>query len=163
MKVKVINTSSNELPQYETAGAVGLDIRADFNKLDENNPIKAFGNVQMIFQPNKYIIMDPGTRVLIPTGLFVAIPEGYEIQVRPRSGLTLKMGLTVLNSPGTIDPDYRHECGIIAINEGLTPVVIENGERIAQFVGAKVESIEWEPVDQLPTTDRKGGFGSTGK
>lgn len=164
--VKVINKSKNKLPQYETSGAAGLDVRADFSRLTPENPIKAFGNCQFIFKTEQnhtsYLILDPGCRALIPTGLFVAIPEGYEIRVQPRSGLALKKGLTVLNTPGCVDSDYRNEVGVILINQGLDPVIIEDGERVAQFILSKVEQIKWEEVDTLDSTDRLGGFGSTG-
>lgn len=164
MKVQVINKSTNKLPQYETAGAAGLDVRADFSRLTPEHPIKAFGNCQFMFATkdhSAYLILDPGCRALIPTGIFTAIPEGYEIMVRPRSGLALKQGVTVLNTPGCVDSDYRNEIGVILINHGLDPVVIEHGERIAQFTLNKVEQIEWEVVEQLNETSRKGGFGST--
>ena len=164
--VKVINRSKNKVPQYATAFDAGCDVRADFSRLTPEQPIKAFGNCQFIFKseqhPISYLILDPGCRALIPTGLLTAIPEGYEIQVRPRSGWALKSGVTVLNTPGTIDCLYRNEIGVILINNGLEPVVIEDGERIAQFVLNKVEQIKWEEVLFLDYTERKGGFGSTG-
>ena len=109
--------------------------------------------------------LDPGARALIPTGLFVAIPEGHEIQIRPRSGLALNKGISVLNSPGTIDADYRHEIGVILINQGLEAVWIEDGERVAQMVIARVSSVDFDvksSVKELGTTERLGGFGHTG-
>ena len=166
MKVSVINKSNNPLPKYETSGSSGVDVRADFSKVSVDNPIKVWGDCEIIFAGENHettlLRLDPGARALIPTGMFTAIPEGYEIQVRPRSGLALKKGLTVLNTPGTVDASYRNEIGVILINHGHETVWIEDGERIAQFVLTKVETIEWEIVDSLDETDRKGGFGSTG-
>lgn len=142
MKVKVINTSEHPLPAYETNSSAGLDVRA---QLSEN------------------VVLKPMERALIKTGLFLEIPAGYECQVRPRSGLALKKGLTVLNSPGTIDADYRGEVGVILINLSNETVVIENGERIAQLVFATVEQAEWQIAQELSETERgAGGFGSTG-
>jgi dUTP pyrophosphatase len=143
MNVKIINTSSNELPMYETSASAGLDLRAAISET---------------------IVMQPLERKLIKTGLFLEIPEGYEAQVRPRSGLALKQGITVLNSPGTIDADYRGEIGVILINLGSESVEIQTGDRIAQLVFARVEQAEWQLSDSLSETERgTGGFGSTGK
>lgn len=142
MKIKVINRSAFDLPQYETAYAAGLDMRADIKE---------------------DIVLKPLERALVPTGIYVEIPEGYEIQVRPRSGLAAKFGLTVLNSPGTIDPDYRGEVKVILANVSQDEYVLKPGERVAQMVVAKFERIEWEQVDVLSDTDRgAGGFGHTG-
>ncbi len=143
MKVKVINKSRHALPEYATSLSAGLDLRAN---LDE--PI-VLGSLQ---------------RVLVPTGLFISLPEGYEAQVRPRSGLAAKKGITVLNSPGTIDADYRGEIKVILVNLSQEPFLVEDGERIAQMVVARHEQIQWEQVEVLDETDRgDGGFGSTGK
>lgn len=143
MKVKVINKSRHALPEYATSLSAGLDLRAN---LDE--PI-VLGSLQ---------------RVLVPTGLFISLPEGYEAQVRPRSGLAAKKGITVLNSPGTIDADYRGEIKVILVNLSQEPFLVEDGERIAQMVVARHEQIQWERVEVLDETDRgEGGFGSTGK
>lgn len=142
MQIKVINTSEHSLPAYETIASAGVDLRA-------NN--------------SEPIILKPLERVLVKTGLFIEIPIGYEAQVRPRSGLALKKGVTVLNSPGTVDADYRGEIGVILINLSNENFVIEYGERIAQLVFAKVEQAEWLQVEILSDTDRgAGGFGSTG-
>ncbi|MFA7274237.1 MAG: dUTP diphosphatase [Crocinitomicaceae bacterium] len=142
MKVKVINTSEHPLPAYETTSSAGLDVRA---QLSENVELK------------------PMERALVKTGLFLEIPAGFECQVRPRSGLALKKGLTVLNSPGTIDADYRGEVGVILINLSNETVILENGERIAQLVFAAVEQAEWQVTEELSETERgTGGFGSTG-
>lgn len=141
MQVRVINESLNALPAYETPQSAGLDVRC-----------------------TEYIIMNPGERVLAKTGLYVEIPVGFEIQVRPRSGLALKHGVTVLNTPGTIDADYRGEIGVILINHSSTVVEFAKGERIAQLVMTRVERIEWQITDSLSETKRGlGGFGSTGK
>ncbi|MBR8712898.1 Deoxyuridine 5'-triphosphate nucleotidohydrolase [Porphyromonas levii] len=142
IKVEVINKSGNALPQYATALSAGLDIRAD------------------IEEP---IILQPLGRIAVPTGLFMALPQGYEAQMRPRSGLALKHGITLLNTPGTIDADYRGEIKVILANLSDTPFTIEPGERICQMVVAKHEQIEWEVVDNLDETERGvGGFGHTG-
>ena len=142
MKVKVINRSGNPLPAYATALAAGLDVRAD--------------NAEPIVLP-------PLGRAVVPTGLYLEIPAGYEVQVRPRSGLAAKRGVTVLNAPGTIDADYRGEVCVILVNLGCEDFVIEHGERIAQLVLARHELIEWEESGELTASERgTGGFGSTG-
>jgi dUTP pyrophosphatase len=142
MQVKVKFQSSFELPKYETSLSAGMDVRANIETEVELKPME---------------------RKLIPTGLFMEIPEGYECQVRPRSGLAFKKGITVLNSPGTIDADYRGEVGVILVNLSTENVVIEPGERVAQLVFARVEQAEWSVSDNLSQTDRGiGGFGSTG-
>lgn len=142
LKIKIVNISNNKLPQYETVGSAGLDISA------------------MLSEP---IIIKPLQRVLIPTGLSIELPDGYEAQIRPRSGLALKKGLGVLNSPGTIDSDYRGEIKIIIINLSNETVVINTGERIAQMVIAKYEKATLVEVDDLSDTKRgTGGFGHTG-
>jgi dUTP pyrophosphatase len=141
--IKVVNQSKHELPKYETSGAAGLDLKAN---IDET------------------IVLNPLERKLVKTGLFIEIPEGYEAQVRPRSGLAFKHGITVLNSPGTIDADYRGEIGVILVNLSQEAFSIQDGERIAQLVFAKVEQAEWFETQELTSTDRgAGGFGSTGK
>jgi len=142
MKVRVINKSPYELPKYETGASAGMDVKA---VLEEN------------------ITLQPLERTLIKTGLFLEIPEGYEAQVRPRSGLALKKGLTVLNSPGTIDADYRGEVGVILVNLSNEAVTIEPGERVAQLVFAEFKQAQWEVAESLSETHRgAGGFGSTG-
>ena len=141
MIVQVINESLNMLPAYETPQSAGMDVKC-----------------------TEQIVLNPGERVLAKTGLYVEIPSGFEIQVRPRSGLALKHGVTVLNTPGTIDSDYRGEIGVILINHGSTVVEFAKGERIAQLVLARVERIQWELTDSLSGTKRgRHGFGSTGK
>lgn len=142
MKIQIINKSSFPLPQYATELSAGLDVRA-------NN--------------TEPITLAPLQRTIVPTGLFVAIPEGYEIQVRPRSGLAAKHGITVLNAPGTIDADYRGEIGVILVNLSNEEFIINPGERVAQLIVAKHERADWEEVDNLDETSRgAGGFGSTG-
>lgn len=142
MQVKIINQSKHSLPAYETSSSAGLDVRANLT------------------EP---IILKPLERALVKTGLFMEIPAGYECQVRPRSGLAFKNGITVLNSPGTIDADYRGEVGVILINLSNETFVIQDGERIAQLVFAKVEQAEWNASIELSETERgAGGFGSTG-
>jgi dUTP pyrophosphatase len=143
MNVKVINRSKHALPAYETDLSAGMDVRAN---LDEA------------------ITLKPLERTLIKTGLFIELPAGVEAQVRPRSGLAYKHGLTVLNSPGTIDADYRGEIGVILVNLSNEPFEINDGERVAQLVFAKHENIVWEATEELTETNRgAGGFGSTGK
>lgn len=148
VKVKVFNKSKNELPSYATTGSAGIDLVANINGIDR----------QIIY---------PGKWALVHTGLYLALPEGYELQIRPRSGLALKKGITVLNSPGTLDEDYRGELGVIIINHSDEAVAFANGDKVAQAVLKQVNKIEWENVsifEQLPTTDRgEGGFGSTDK
>ena len=161
MQVNVINISNNPLPQYETPQSAGLDVRADFSRITPQNPIKVYGSGAFDFD-KQMLRLDPGSRALIPTGLFTAIPDGYEIQVRPRSGLSLKKGLTCANCVGTIDADYRNEIGVILINLGNEEAWIESGERVAQFVLNKVERIDWNIVETLDETERHGGLGHTG-
>ena len=142
MKVKVINKSENSLPQYATPLSAGMDVRAA-----NEQPIK----------------IDPLQRAIVPTGLFLEIPAGYEVQVRPRSGLAAKKGITVLNAPGTIDADYRGEVCVILVNLSSEPFVVEKGELIAQLVLSRHECIEWDECRSLSESERgDGGFGSTG-
>lgn len=162
MKVAVINLSNNSLPKYESKGAAGMDVRADFSRITPQNPIKLYGSGEFDFEKRMFRI-DPMSRALIPTGLKVALPEGVEMQVRPRSGIALKKGVTVINTPGTVDGDYRGEVGIPVINLSNEEVWIETGERICQFVFNVVEHAEWELVDTLDETERgEGGFGHSG-
>lgn len=143
LQVKVINKSKHQLPNYETAQAAGLDLKANISH---------------------EIILKPLQRILVETGLFIELPVGYEAQIRPRSGLAFKHGVTVLNSPGTIDADYRGEVKVLLVNLSDTEFVIKDGERIAQMVIAKHEQIAWEESETLNNTYRgAGGFGSTGK
>jgi len=142
MKVKIVNKSENPLPNYGTTDSAGMDLRANLKS---------------------EVILQPLERRLIPTGVFVELPSGYEAQIRPRSGYALKKGITVLNSPGTIDADYRGEIGVILINLSNYAVKIENGERICQMVINKYEAVVWEEVESLEESHRgDGGFGSTG-
>lgn len=142
IKVRVINRSENQLPDYGTPGAAGMDVRASLR------------------EP---ITLAPMQRALIPTGLFIEIPEGFECQMRPRSGLALKKGITLVNTPGTIDADYRGEVGVILINLSDEPFVVNNGERICQMVFNRYTQAEWEQVETLNETERgAGGFGHTG-
>ena len=143
MKVKIINRSKNPLPEYKTKASAGMDIRAN---LEEKVTLRSL------------------ERKLIPTGLFIELPEGYEAQIRPRSGLALNEGLGILNSPGTIDSDYRGELGVIVVNLSNDPITIEDGERICQMVIHSVEQAEWIEMEELSESERgKGGFGHTGK
>ena len=162
MKVQVINKSSNPLPQYETPQSAGMDLKADLWSIQEKF---LFGSAIIRNMDNTiaWIVINPGGRALIPTELYTAIPAGYEVQVRPRSGLALKSGITVLNTPGTIDADYRNGWGVILMNQGTEPFIVKQGDRIAQAVLNKVEQIEWEEVEELDSTERGlGGFGHTG-
>ena len=142
-KLRIVNTSNNELPTYATKGSAGMDLRAN---LQED------------------VVIAPGERKLISTGLKISLPVGYEAQIRPRSGLALKKGVTVLNSPGTVDSDYIGDIGVILINHGEESFTVSNGDRIDQMVIAKHETVEFEQVESLDETERgAGGFGSTGK
>lgn len=142
MKINIINKSQHALPGYETIASAGMDLRANLTES---------------------IVIEPMERALIPTGLFMELPIGYEAQVRPRSGLALKKGITCLNSPGTVDADYRGEIGVILANLSKETFVVENGERIAQMVIARHERAEWVEAEELSVTTRgAGGFGSTG-
>jgi dUTP pyrophosphatase len=142
MTIKIINKSGFELPNYETIASAGMDLRASINET---------------------ITLKPLERTIVKTGLFIELPVGVEAQVRPRSGLAAKKGVTVLNAPGTIDADYRGEIGVILVNLSNEPFTVENGERIAQLVIAKHERAQWQEVDELSETSRgAGGFGSTG-
>ena len=143
ISIHIINQSKHPLPAYETISSAGMDLRANINEL---------------------IILQPMQRMLVPTGLFIALQEGMEAQIRPRSGLAFKNGITILNSPGTIDADYRGEVKVLLINLSETPFEIKDGDRIAQLVIAKFEHITWNVTSELPETNRgSGGFGSTGK
>ncbi|MBD5316206.1 MAG: dUTP diphosphatase [Bacteroides sp.] len=142
VKVKIINRSGHELPTYETFSSAGMDVRACLTAPVTLNPLE---------------------RALIPTGLFMQLEHGYECQIRPRSGLALKKGITVLNSPGTVDADYRGEIGIVLINLSNEPFTVNDGERIAQMVITRYSRVDWEPVERLDETKRgDGGFGHTG-
>ena len=142
MKVQIINKSHHKLPAYETIQSAGMDLRANLDAP---------------------ITLAPMQRCIVPTGLYMALPAGYEAQVRPRSGLAIKKGITVLNSPGTIDADYRGEVGVILINLSAEDFVVNDGERIAQMVIARHEQVEWQPVEVLDETERgAGGFGHSG-
>jgi dUTP pyrophosphatase len=143
MKIKIVNKSGNKLPEYATKYSAGMDLHAFIN------------------EP---VILRPFERKLIPTGLFIELPKGYEAQIRPRSGLAIKNGITILNTPGTIDSDYRGEIGIIMINLSNEDFTVNNGDRICQMIISKHEAITWECVNEVNRTGRgKGGFGHTGK
>lgn len=143
MKINVIYSGKHELPQFETAQSAGMDLRANIDAP---------------------VVLQPGDRALIPTGIKMALPDGYEAQIRPRSGLAYKHGVTVLNSPGTIDADYRGDVGVLLINHGKEAFTIEDGMRVAQMVIARYSQFPWNPVTDLDQTERgAGGFGSTGK
>jgi dUTP pyrophosphatase len=165
-KVKVINISNKNLPQYETKGSAGLDIRLDLTRVTPENPIKGFGDAEVIWSGEGHMVpmvrIAPMGRALLPTGLFTAIPEGYQISLRPRSGLSIKKALTLCNAVGLIDSDYRSEILVPVINLGTEDVYLEDGERVCQALLEKVNKIEWEEVDSLDETERTGGFGSTG-
>jgi dUTP pyrophosphatase len=142
MKVKIVNSSTNPLPEYSTNNSAGMDLRANLEQA---------------------VTLKPLERKLIPTGLFMELPEGFEAQIRPRSGLALKKGISVLNTPGTIDADYRGEIGIILVNLSNETFIVEHGERICQMVINKVETIAWSLVDSIEESERgEGGFGHTG-
>ena len=142
MNVQIVNTSKHPTPTYETDGAAGMDLRANIEEA---------------------VVLQPLERAIIKTGLYIALPKGYEAQVRPRSGLAAKKGITVLNAPGTVDADYRGEIGVILVNLSNESFIVNDGERVAQLVIAKHETITWQEVEVLDETERgAGGFGSTG-
>ena len=142
MKIKIVNKSKHPLPEYATPGSAGMDLRANIDAS---------------------ITLAPGERKLIPTGIYIALPVGYEAQVRPRSGLALKHGITVCNTPGTVDSDWRGPVGVILINLGQEDFVVNDGDRIAQMIIAKHETAEWDVVEELDETERgEGGYGHTG-
>lgn len=143
MNVKVVNRSAFELPQYATALSAGLDLKANITE-------------DMLIAPHQ--------RVLVPTGIFIELPDGYEAQIRPRSGMASKFGITVANAPGTIDPDYRGEVKVALVNISTEAFTLKPGERVAQMVVARFERVEWQTVDELSDTERgAGGFGHTGR
>jgi len=143
VKVKIVNSSRHPLPEYQTLFSAGMDLRAN---IDEP------------------VVIQPLSRMLVPTGLFIELPEGYEAQIRPRSGLAIKHGITVLNTPGTIDADYRGEIKVILVNLSDVPYFLQDGERICQMVVARHAVVEWVPVEVLSESSRgEGGFGHTGK
>jgi dUTP pyrophosphatase len=143
MKIRIVNRSKHPLPQYSTGLSAGMDLRANLERP---------------------IVLGPGKRILVPTGLFVELPAGLEAQIRPRSGLALKSGISVLNTPGTVDADYRGEIGIILINLSDEPFLIKDGERICQMIISRHETVEWELTESLNETERgEGGFGHTGQ
>lgn len=158
LKINCLNQSEFPLPKYETSKSAGVDLRGCVDRINE----KFMFNVLFNNEEKNEIVVKPGGRALIPTGLFISLPEGYEAQVRPRSGLALKNGISIVNSPGTIDADYRGEIGVILINLGFEDFIIKNGDRIAQMVITKHERVEFNLVDTLDETERgAGGFGST--
>jgi len=160
MKIKIVNNSGWPLPKYETNGSVGMDIRAHIQNLivSEDDCSIVYSN-----DDKTPVVLLPMERKMIPTGLFIELPEGYEAQIRPRSGLAIKHGVTVINTPGTIDSDYRGEICVLLINLSVTPFSVFNGDRIAQMVIKKCEKAEWDEVDILSDTERgSGGFNSTG-
>lgn len=143
MKIKIVNTSRHTLPEYATVSAAGMDLRANLAQPVELKPLE---------------------RSLIPTGLFIQLPEGYEAQIRPRSGLAIKHGISIMNAPGTIDADYRGEIGVILVNLSNESFIVHDGERICQMVIAPYTQVHWESVERLDETERgAGGFGHTGK
>ena len=143
MKIKIVNTSRHPLPEYATVAAAGMDLRANLAQPVELKPLE---------------------RSLIPTGLFIQLPEGYEAQIRPRSGLAIKHGISIMNAPGTIDADYRGEIGVILVNLSNESFIIHDGERICQMVIAQYTQVQWDKVERLDETERgAGGFGHTGK
>lgn len=143
MEVKIVNKSKHALPSYATLQSAGMDLRANLD-----SPI----------------VLNPLERVLVPTGIYIALPNGYEAQIRPRSGMAAKHGITVLNTPGTIDADYRGEIKVILVNLSNEPFTIEDGERVCQMVVARYEQVSWKEVNVLDETERgEGGFGHTGK
>lgn len=162
MKIQVINNSQHQLPVYATEGSAGLDLKASFTILDNN--FKGDNFELHDKHDEQFIILNPLGRILIPTDLYVAIPEGFELQIRSRSGNAIKSGIFILNTPGTIDSDYRGNIGLIVANFSETPFIIRNGDKLAQAILTNYEKIEWKLVDTLPETKRgEGGYGHSGK
>lgn len=164
--IKIVNNSGFEVPEYATPLSSGMDVRAviNYNRIKELNKVNPYAHTNTEVLETKEIVIGAHSRIIIPTGLFVEIPEGYEIQVRPRSGMAIKQGITVLNTPGTIDADYRGEIGVILFNTNDWPIPIAHGDKIAQLVVSKVEKAHFVPVKDLVKTVRgEGGFGHTGK
>lgn len=164
--VQIYNISNNPNPEYTHPTDAGADIRADFSRVSPENPIKLYGEGEVIFKGEGHsttmLRLEPGSRAIIPTGLYTSIPEGYEIQIRPRSGLSIKKGLSLSNSIGTIDCSYKSEIGVPVINHGFETIWIEDGERIAQMVLSEVPHIDWQNVkslSELVGENRGGGFG----
>ena len=167
IEIPVINKSDNALPKYESDGAAGFDIRVSFKDTTPENPIKVFGDAEVIFagpsHPKTMIRLEPMSRALLPTGIFTAIPEGWQVSFRPRSGLAIKKGIQLANTPSTIDSDYRGHWMLPIINLGQETAWIEDGERICQGILEPVFHIKWKETDSLDETERgKGGFNSTG-
>lgn len=168
INIKVINKSNNPLPKYETEDAAGLDIRVDLSRVTPDNPIKGFGDAEVIWSGEGHSVpmvrIAPMSRALLPTGIFTAIPKGWQVSFRPRSGMAIKKGLTLINTPSTIDSDYRGEWGILVINLGLEDIYIEDGERICQAILEPVHHVNWQEVNKLDETERgTGGYGHTGE
>ena len=160
--IKVKNLSKHQLPEYKTNGSAGCDIRANITndfiaECKKEGILASYG-----INNTNNVTLKPFQRILIPTGLYVELPLDCEVQIRPRSGLAIKQGLTVLNTPGTIDSDYRDEIGVILINLGYNDVVVNDGDRIAQMILSVFCQVEWSSTSELESTDRSGGFGSTG-
>lgn len=168
INVQIYNNSNNSNPEYSNPSDAGADLRADFSRVSPENLVKVWGEGEIVFgsEGRKTLLrLEPMSRAIIPTGIYTSIPEGYEIQLRPRSGLAIKKGLSIINTPGTIDSGYRNEWGIPVINLGLETIWIEDGERICQAVLKKVEHINWinvKSISDLSGEDRGGGFGHSG-
>ena len=166
MQVKVVYKGAFELPKHETELSAGLDIRADFSKVASREDVLVYDGAYASgnWDKEQLINLPPHSRVLIPTNIFMELPKGYEAQIRPRSGIALKNGISIMNSPGTIDADYRGEVRIIVTNQSLQPFVINHGDKICQMVVAKHERVEWDVQEDLSNTERgEGGFGHTTK
>lgn len=166
MRVRIVNKSKHPMPKYATEGSSCVDLYANLTPEILDN-LKAYGDVTRYKNPfddeKSWVVINPGSRVLIPTGIHIQLPEGYEAQVRPRSGLALKYGITVLNTPGTIDSDYTGEIGVILMNSGTEPFSVGDGDRIAQMALVRYDKFEFEEVETLDETERgNGGFGHTG-
>lgn len=167
IEIPVINKSDNKLPKYESNGAAGFDIRVSFKNVNPENPIKVFGDAEVIFagesHPKTMIRLEPMSRALLPTDIYTAIPEGWQVSFRPRSGLAIKKGIQLANTPSTIDSDYRGHWMLPIINLGQETVWIEDGERICQGILEPVYHVKWKETNSLDETERgKGGFNSTG-
>jgi dUTP pyrophosphatase len=164
--IKVVNKSDNQLPKYETNGAAGMDLRASFKYVSPENPIKLFGDGEIVFKGESHsktmLRLEPGSRAIIPTDLYITVPKGTFCAIFPRSGLSIKKGLSLVNAVGVLDEDYTGNMGIPVINHGLETLWIEDGERIAQMIILPYVKAEWQEVESLEDTERNSeGFGST--
>ena len=163
IKVKIINKSHHDLPAYATPGSAGMDVRAFLKEPVVLKPLERALIPTGLYLPDGPVVLGPLERTLIPTGLYMELPHGYECQIRPRSGLAIKHGISLVNTPGTVDSDYRGEIGVILVNLSKEPFTVNDGERVCQMVITRYTRVDWEAAERLDTTKRgEGAFGHTG-